>query len=139
MFCLVACPRKCVITCFSGSAWCRKFPPKPSNRGQEIESIGLLRAGISQNIYWYILRHPIMYWYTIGHPTSASISCTIQKSELGFYMPPQSISWYILSPNSGPWPKLEPLGKCRLLAVSNRGPKFGPNLPVFENSGYPLE
>jgi hypothetical protein len=123
VFCLVACPRKCV-TRFSGSAWCQSFPPSPSNHGQEIESIQVLQAGISRGMYWYILRHPIMYWYTMGHPISASISCTIPKSELGYYIPPQSIYWYILGQNSGPRPKLEP---CRLLPISNRGPKFGHN------------
>lgn len=74
---------------------------------------------------------PYRCWYIIYHPKlQAGVLCTIPNSELGYFVPSQGMYWDILAKIWDCGPGLGPLGHCRLLAVSNYGPKFGLTYPL---------
>jgi len=66
----------------------------------------------------------------------AGVPCTIpsvlgyhvpsQNSGMGYFVPSQGMYWYVLRKIRDSGPEFRPLGHCRFLAVSSRGPKFEP-------------
>ena len=71
-----------------------------------------------------------MYWYIVGHTVGAVPSFELgyhvpsQNSEMEYFIPSQSMYWYDLCKIRDSSPEFRPLGHCRFLAVSSRGPKF---------------